>query len=211
MGPLDRSRRNSATTTGFRLNKARDICHVKDWEVIEKDVTQFDYAAFKSIDFIAGGVPCQPFSLGGKHRADKDHRDMFPEFARAVAALRPRAFMVENVKGLLRSTFTDYFEYIKLRLSHPLVAIKPGQSWRDHRVDLEKAHTSGGGTGLEYNVVCELLNAADYGRIARAIVAAPVNSTFCCTTFSNRSRLDSRSPKSNFAETMSATFHLAAR
>ena len=144
----------------LRLNKVQGIEHVRDWNIIETDVRTFDYSTVKA-DVIGGGVPCQPFSLGGKHKAYNDTRDMFPEFARAVAALRPQAFIVENVKGLLRSTFADYFEYVVLRLSHPTVPMR--ESWQEHRRELEKIHTSGRSTGLDYNVVFHLLNAADYG------------------------------------------------
>ncbi len=148
----------------IRLNKRRGIRPVTDWEVIEADIRGFDYRSLgDGINFIAGGVPCQPFSLGGKHRGHEDERDMFPEFAKAVEALRPKAFLIENVKGLLRETFSDYFEYIILRLSHPTVHARKSQTWREHRAELERVHTSGKPTGLDYNVVFQLLNAADYG------------------------------------------------
>jgi DNA (cytosine-5)-methyltransferase 1 len=88
---------------------------------------------------------------------------MFPEFARVVAALSPKAFLVENVKGLLRGGFAEYFEYVILRLSHPLITMKPGETWREHRARLERVHTAGEVTGLDYNVVFQLLNAADHG------------------------------------------------
>jgi DNA (cytosine-5)-methyltransferase 1 len=147
----------------LRFNKGLGYRHVKDWTIIEGDVRELQHASFAPVELIAGGVPCQPFSLGGKHRAHEDERDMFPEFARAVAELRPKAFLVENVKGLLRSGFADYFEYVILRLTHPLVTMRPGQTWREHRAELERFHTAGLKTGLEYNVVFQLLNAADYG------------------------------------------------
>jgi len=63
--------------------------------------------------------PCQPFSVGGKHRAEQDNRDMFPYAIRAIEKLAPKAFVFENVKGLLCQTFSEYFEYIILRLSYP--------------------------------------------------------------------------------------------
>ncbi len=148
----------------IRLNKLRNVRPMTDWEVIEADINQFDFAPFgDGIGFVAGGVPCQPFSLGGKHRGHEDHRDMFPEFIRAVDALKPRAFLLENVKGLLRQSFADYFEYIILRLSHPMVEIKKSQTWREHRAELERVHTAGKPTKLDYNVVFQLLNAADFG------------------------------------------------
>lgn len=145
------------------LNKSRGIDHAKDWNVACADARKFDYRPLGEVDVVAGGVPCQPFSLGGKHRGHEDARDMFPEFARAVAMMRPKAFIVENVKGLLRRAFADYFEYTILRLSHPCVTLKLGTPWREHRALLERIHTAGASTGLDYNVVCQLLNAADYG------------------------------------------------
>jgi DNA (cytosine-5)-methyltransferase 1 len=148
----------------LRLNKSRGIPLVTDWNIIQADIRRFDYKPFEDkIAFLVGGVPCQPFSLGGKHRGYADDRDMFPEFVRAVAALRPKAFLIENVKGFLRETFADYFEYVTLRLSHPLVTPGPGQHWREHRYELEKAHTAGKTHDLYYHVVFQLLNAADYG------------------------------------------------
>lgn len=147
----------------LRLNQSLGYEPLKDWKIIEGDARELDHARFGPVELMAGGVPCQPFSLGGKHRAYEDERDMFPEFARAVAALRPKAFLVENVKGLLRGSFADYFEYVVLRLSHPLITMKAGRTWREHRAELERTHTAGKVTGLDYNVVFQLLNAADYG------------------------------------------------
>ena len=111
---------------------------------------------------VSGGPPCQPFSLGGKHRGYMDKRDMFPEAVRAVRELRPKAFIFENVKGLMRETFADYFEYIHLQLTHPSFTRRKSESWREHRARLEKHHTSRQDR-TEYNVVFRLLNAANYG------------------------------------------------
>ena len=66
-------------------------------------------------------APCQPFSLGGLARAALDPRDMFPAMTSVVATLRPRAFVCENVRGLTRSSFSDYYNYILMKLQHPLV------------------------------------------------------------------------------------------
>lgn len=147
----------------LRANKRRRIKFLRDWNIVEGDVRQFDFAPYRDVELLAGGVPCQPFSLGGKHRGHKDDRDMFPEFVRAVSTIRPKAFIIENVKGLLRRTFADYFEYVLLYLSHPAITRRPNQSWRDHRAELECLHTAGCTTPVDYNVVFQLLNAADYG------------------------------------------------
>jgi DNA (cytosine-5)-methyltransferase 1 len=87
---------------------------------------------------------------------------MFPQAVRAVRELRPKAFIFENVKGLMRETFSDYFEYIQLQLTHPSFTTRKSESWREHRIRLEKHHTSLQDR-TEYNVVFRLLNAANYG------------------------------------------------
>ena len=56
---------------------------------------------------------------------------MFPEAVRAVREVRPRAFIFENVKGLLRETFTDYFEYVYLQLTHPNLTREKGRAGRN--------------------------------------------------------------------------------
>ena len=76
------------------------------------DIKNFNFDNLEQIDLVAGGPPCQPFSLGGKHGANQDNRDMFPYAIQAIERLSPKAFVFENVKGLLRESFSDYFEYI---------------------------------------------------------------------------------------------------
>lgn len=136
----------------------------KDWKVFQDDVRAVHFDGYAdSIQLVAGGPPCQPFSLGGKHRAYNDKRDMFPEAVRAVREVKPEVFIFENVRGLLRKSFSSYFNYIILQLQHPEVTKKDGQTWEEHLALLEKHHTSGREQGLSYNVVFRLLNAADYG------------------------------------------------
>jgi DNA (cytosine-5)-methyltransferase 1 len=72
--------------------------------VHEADIKSFYFSTFPSVDLVAGGPPCQPFSLGGLAKAHNDHRDMFPQAVRAIRELQPRAFVFENVKGLLRKS-----------------------------------------------------------------------------------------------------------
>ncbi len=148
----------------IKANIERGFPLIQHWNVIQTDVRLVHYNDFGgNIKLVAGGPPCQPFSLGGKHQAHNDKRDMFPEAVRAVRELRPQAFIFENVKGLLRKSFSTYFNYILLQLSHPEVIIKEGMTWLDHLKTLEEHHTSGGDRGLSYNVVFRLLNSADYG------------------------------------------------
>lgn len=84
------------------------------WNVIENgDVRQFDGTAYQGIDLLAGGVPCPPFSKAGKQLGRKDDRDLFPEAIRLVEETRPRAVMLENVRGLLDSVFDPYRKRIQ--------------------------------------------------------------------------------------------------
>lgn len=135
----------------------------KPWPVTQGDVRLMSYDGLGTIDLVSGGPPCQPFSLGGKHNAHLDHRDMFPEAIRAVRELQPRAFVFENVKGLTRATFQNYLSYVRLQLAHPEVTARPDEPWIDHLGRLERHETSGSNSGLRYNVVLRLLNAANHG------------------------------------------------
>lgn len=126
------------------------------------DIKDFDLDSMNSIDVVAGGPPCQPFSLGGKHKAHDDSRDMFPYAIRAIERLVPRAFVFENVKGLLRSSFSEYFEYILLRLSYPGFKSDETGDWKNHLSVLKKLKNLAY-AGTKYNVKFKLLNAADYG------------------------------------------------
>lgn len=126
------------------------------------DIKDFDLDSLEEIDIVAGGPPCQPFSLGGKHKANQDSRDMFPYAIRAIEKLAPKAFVFENVKGLLRQTFSDYFEYIILRLSYPDFASPENSNWENHLKQLRRIDKFGY-AGKKYDVKFKLINAADYG------------------------------------------------
>ena len=102
----------------IRLNQRQNNPLVADWNIFEQDVRTFNFNFEETIEVIAGGPPCQPFSLGGRHRGREDERNMFPQAIRAVRELTPRAFLFENVKGLTRQSFATYFQYIKLQLSY---------------------------------------------------------------------------------------------
>lgn len=148
----------------IRENQVRGTKPVSDWPLHEMDVRCFDYSDVEEgVDLLAGGPPCQPFSIGGKHGGYDDKRDMFPEMVRAIRELRPRAILIENVKGLMRKSFAEYFEYIVLQLSYPEVSRAEDEDWVSHLSRLEQCHTNGQHDGLSYRVVFQLLNAADFG------------------------------------------------
>lgn len=82
------------------------------WEVFEQDLETFDGRPFKGIDLLAGGLPCPPFSKAGNQLGEADERNMFPSALRLVDETRPRAVMIENVRGLLDAVFDDYRKYV---------------------------------------------------------------------------------------------------
>lgn len=105
------------------------------WNVICQDVHHFDGKPFRGlVDLLSGGVPCPPFSVAGKQLGSKDERDLFPEMLRLVDEIQPKVVMIENVRGLMSSTFDQY------RYSILVTLMKMG-----------------------YNAHIQLLNASDYG------------------------------------------------
>jgi len=134
------------------------------WNVVEADVRDVDFTAYGPVDLVAGGPPCQPFSMGGKARGSRDSRDMFPQAVRAVRALRPSAFIFENVRGLLRPGFRNYVEFIRLQLTYPDFPVSDNLDWETNLRRLERHHTrAGSADGLAYKVTLNLADAADFG------------------------------------------------
>lgn len=78
------------------------------WTVLPNDVRQLDGRGFRGVDLLAGGVPCPPFSIAGKQLGRDDERDLFPSALRLVAESKPRAVMLENVRGLAGTRFDSY-------------------------------------------------------------------------------------------------------
>lgn len=104
------------------------------WKIIEGDIRDYSPKPAVEIDLLAGGVPCPPFSVAGKQLGSEDERDLFPEALRLVSELKPKAVMLENVRGLLDSIFDEYRTKIIQTLE-----------------------------GLGYTADWRLLNASDYG------------------------------------------------
>lgn len=96
------------------------------WNTLQVDLEHFDATAYRGIDLVAGGVPCPPFSKAGKQLGQTDHRDLFPQAIRIVDEARPRAVMLENVRGILDAVFHDYRE----KLDKQLRKLDYEPSWR---------------------------------------------------------------------------------
>ena len=89
-----------------------------EWDVFEKDLRVFveqDAQAFKGVELLAGGLPCPPFSIAGKQFGHRDERNLFPVALDIVDITRPRAVMIENVRGILNAVFEDYRQELKAR------------------------------------------------------------------------------------------------
>jgi DNA (cytosine-5)-methyltransferase 1 len=79
-----------------------------EWKIVEDDVATVDGRAYTCVDLLAGGVPCPPFSIAGRQLGRDDDRDLFPQALRLVAEMRPRAVLLENVRGLAARRFDGY-------------------------------------------------------------------------------------------------------
>lgn len=104
-------------------------------DAVYGDARDVSWSQYKGkVQLVAGGPPCQPFSVAGRQMASADERDMLPEFVRAVREIEPSVFLMENVAGLVTGRNLPYL--------------------REKISELEV---------LGYHVEVEVLNAADYG------------------------------------------------
>ncbi len=139
-------------------NRDRGVQHVENWPIRLQDVRQIGWSSHSDLDVVAGGPPCQPFSIGGRHKGHEDCRDMWPEAVRAVRETMPRGFIFENVRGLTRSAFSDYLRWVLMSLAAPHIAWADGEAREKHLERLEV-----GRHDAEYHVTVTKVNAADFG------------------------------------------------
>lgn len=107
-------------------NAANTLRHNRpSWRVVEGDVADTevwdprDYAPSDSqeqISLFAGGVPCPPFSIAGKQLGANDERDLFAWAVEQVSIIKPRAVLLENVRGLSMPRFAGYRQHVLDRL-----------------------------------------------------------------------------------------------
>lgn len=95
----------------LRLNRPK-------WNVVEDDLRVFKERAadYAGVDLVAGGLPCPPFSVAGKQLGALDERNLFPDALDIIDAVRPKAIMIENVRGFLDAVFEDYRTNLKQQL-----------------------------------------------------------------------------------------------
>jgi len=79
-----------------------------EWNVVEGDITKWSAKDYRGVDLLAAGLPCPPFSKAGKQLGENDERNLFPTAIRIVGEARPKAVMIENVRGILDAVFDDF-------------------------------------------------------------------------------------------------------
>jgi DNA (cytosine-5)-methyltransferase 1 len=134
-----------AACNTLRLNRP-------SWTVHEADLTTFDARLYKGVELVAGGFPCPPFSVAGKQLGPLDERDLFPSGLRVIDEVRPKAVLIENVKGILGPQFAEYRQQLDLQFKK-----------------------------LGYTTGWRLLNASDFGvpqLRPRVMIVALKNSSF---------------------------------
>lgn len=87
------------------------------WDVRATDMAEFDGTSFKGVELLTAGLPCPPFSVAGKQLGEKDERNLFPAALRLIDEIKPKAVMIENVRGFLSAVFEDYRTSLKKELS----------------------------------------------------------------------------------------------
>lgn len=128
------------------------------------DARDVDYTPFAGVvDLLTAGPPCQPFSAGGHGLGTDDARNMFPVLLDAVGTIRPRALLIENVRGLTREKFQDYFSYIQERLKFPLLRQHDGEDWVDHYRRLRVVSDTAFEDDEQYVVKAQIVDAANHG------------------------------------------------
>ena len=87
------------------------------WDVRANDMAEFDGRPFQGVELLTAGLPCPPFSVAGKQLGERDERNLFPAAIRLIDEIRPKAVMIENVRGFLSAVFDDYRTELKQQLA----------------------------------------------------------------------------------------------
>jgi DNA (cytosine-5)-methyltransferase 1 len=101
---------------GFKILMANDILsyakdvylqNLPETDYVLKDVRQLK--AFPAADLLVGCYPCQGFSQAGVRDPNRNINFLYREFVRALKIVRPKAFIVENVSGMIRESNMHLF------------------------------------------------------------------------------------------------------
>lgn len=97
----------------LRLN--REKWDVKQGDVADRDL--WNPSDYRGVSLLAGGVPCPPFTIAGKQLGAEDERDLFAWAIELVDEVKPRALLLENVRGLSMPRFAGYRQHVLDRLT----------------------------------------------------------------------------------------------
>ncbi|MDI2031583.1 DNA cytosine methyltransferase [Saccharopolyspora sp. TS4A08] len=97
----------------LRLN--REKWDVKQGDVADRDL--WNPSDYSGVSLLAGGVPCPPFTIAGKQLGAEDERDLFAWAIELVDEVKPRALLLENVRGLSMPRFAGYRQHVLDRLT----------------------------------------------------------------------------------------------
>ena len=89
----------------------------------------------KKIDVIIGGPPCQGFSMAGKRQPNDPRNSLFREYLRLIKEIKPTAFVMENVRGLL-SMKNENGKLVKD------IILEEFESLKDYKVELKSVNTA---------------------------------------------------------------------
>ena len=144
----------------LRHNADRDSDLWTSDHVIEDDVRRVTrgLAGLSPVHLVAGGPPCQPFSLAGAGAGDSDERNMFPAALDVVRTLMPEYVVFENVPGLTRPSFAPYLDYVRDQLRRPEVRPRENELWNEHHARIRSSTVQD-----LYRVYQEEIDAADLG------------------------------------------------
>lgn len=133
-----------------------------DLPIFDGDVSSLDGAQIMQmaqlvpgeVDLLVGGPPCQSFSTAGKRLGldDADKGPLVFEFTRLIEELQPRAFIMENVKGLLSASVK--WRQLPYNNNGKVIDHWHGSLFRELVARLKE---------LGYSLGVRELNAADYG------------------------------------------------
>ena len=111
IGGIDLGLERAGMTCAWQSEIEPYACRVlaKHWPAIPNlgDIRGIDWTTVGTVDVVAGGYPCQPFSVAGRRAGADDERHLWPMFADCIRVVRPRYAMLENVSGHLSLGFGD--------------------------------------------------------------------------------------------------------
>ncbi|PYC80596.1 DNA (cytosine-5-)-methyltransferase [Streptomyces tateyamensis] len=99
---------NAANTLRHNLPNGDEVVRVGD----VADLSVWNPSDHKGVDLLAGGVPCPPFSIAGKQLGANDERDLFAWAVETCGIVKPKALLLENVRGLSANRFSAYRQHV---------------------------------------------------------------------------------------------------